>query len=391
MELCKTAVYHDYFSIRGGGERVALELAHGFDADLVYAFRTEQTFAPSEFPPHHRSLGVKGIARRRGIAAVPLALAFSRERRGAARYDVRFFSGITSPFAAPPESIPGRNIFYCHTPPRFLFDLKDHYLETSGPLRRLGLRLLGPAFLGGYRRAVDRMHVIVANSENIRGRIRTFLDRDSVVIYPPVDTGGFVWGEPRGYYLSTGRLAPLKRIGTIIDAFRKMPRNRLVVASGGEQEAELRAQAAGAPNISFTGWTDEAQLRSLVTGAIATIYIPVDEDFGISPVESMAAGKPVIGVAEGGLLETVAPGETGVLMSSKATVDELVAAVEELDGARASGMRTACEARARLFTRERFHTEMRALVEGRHAAPSMTAPGGPDAPCLCLEQEPRRV
>jgi glycosyltransferase involved in cell wall biosynthesis len=358
-----SVVYHDYFPIRGGGERVALELAHGFDADLVYAFRTHHSYPVSEFPANHRSLGVDGVARQRGIAAIALALAFTRERRRAAGYDVRFFSGITSPFAAPAKSLPGRNIFYCHTPPRFLFDLRDRYLDTSGPLRRLGMKLLGPTFLRGYERAVDRMHVIVANSENVHRRIKTYLGRESVVVYPPVDTEGFAWGEPQGYYLSTGRLAPLKRIGLIVDAFLKMPHKRLVVASGGEEEAALRARAAGAPNISFTGWTDEAQLRTLMAGAIATIYIPVDEDFGMSPVESMAAGKPVIGVAEGGLLETIVPRETGILIGPTPTVDDLIAAVEELDEDRALQLRSACEGRARLFTRERFLSAMRALIE----------------------------
>ncbi len=163
------------------------------------------------------------------------------------------------------------------------------------------------------------MHVIVANSENVQRRIKRYLGHDSIVVYPPIDTESFVWGEPQGYYLSTARLTPLKRVATIVEAFVRMPDRQLVVASGGEDEAALRRVAPrGHSNIRFTGWTDEAQLRSLISGAIATIYIPVDEDFGMSPVESMAAGKPVIGVAEGGLLETIVPGrDGGVLLAAR--------------------------------------------------------------------------
>jgi glycosyltransferase involved in cell wall biosynthesis len=207
------------------------------------------------------------------------------------------------------------------------------------------------------------MHVVVANSKNVQSRLKTYLGRDSVVIYPPCRTDGFCWGEPQGYYLSTGRLTPLKRVGAIIDAFLKMPGKRLVVASGGEEEAELRARAAASSNIIFTGWNDEEQLRSLMAGAIATIYVPVNEDFGMSPVESMAAGKPVIGVAEGGLLETVVHEQTGFLVRSGFCADDLAEAVEWMGQARARDMRAACEARAQLFSRENSLRAMRAIVE----------------------------
>jgi glycosyltransferase involved in cell wall biosynthesis len=99
-----------------------------------------------------------------------------------------------------------------------------------------------------------------------------------------------------------------------------------------------------------------------MSGAIATIYVPVDEDFGMSPVESLAAGKPVIGVAEGGLLETLVDGETGLLLPPDFTVDHLVRAVEHMSTDRAALMRQACEQSAQRFTRARFLDGMRRLV-----------------------------
>ena len=95
-------------------------------------------------------------------------------------------------------------------------------------------------------------------------------------------------------------------------------------------------------------------MRSLIGGAIATIYVAQDEDFGMSPVESMAAGKPVIGVAEGGLLETVLPGETGTLLPSAFSAGDLAAAIAQLSPARAAAMRRAAEVRAAFFSRARF-------------------------------------
>ncbi|TAI66397.1 glycosyltransferase [Bradyrhizobium sp. Leo170] len=229
-------------------------------------------------------------------------------------------------------------------------------------MKKLGLASIGAAFQRAYERAVGRMHLIVANSENVRGRIQRFLGRDSIVVYPPCDTEGFAFAEPQGYYLSTARLVALKRVDRIIDAFRALPGKQLVVASGGDDAEALRRRAAEAPNIRFVGWTGERELRSLVAGAVATIYVPKDEDFGMSPVESMAAGKPVIGVAEGGLLETVLDGETGLLLPAGFTAEDIAAAVDWLTAPRALSMRRACEARAAQFTRARFINGMRAAI-----------------------------
>ncbi len=126
---------------------------------------------------------------------------------------------------------------------------------------------------------------------------------------------------------------------------------------------QLEEMARDAANITFTGWVGEKELRRLMGGAIATIYIPIDEDFGMSPVESMAAGKPVIGVREGGLLETVVHGETGLFIEPGDLEEGVVDAVRRLDARTARTMRRACEERAQRFSLERFVREMRPLLK----------------------------
>lgn len=93
---------------------------------------------------------------------------------------------------------------------------------------------------------------------------------------------------------------------------------------------QLREKYKSFSNISFTGPVEEEELRSLIGNAIATLYIPVDEDFGMSPVESMAAGKPVIGVREGGLIETVMDGETGILLNADPSIEQIRQGVMDL-------------------------------------------------------------
>lgn len=358
------ALFHDYFAIRGGGERLVLVLARELDGcTLVHGYRTQDSYDGEAFPERSVSLDLPSPFRRSGLRVMALAAAFTRRRGWAASVPVRIFSGVAAPFAAPEKGKGGVNIFYCHTPPRFLFDQRDHFLAGQGAVRGLAAGVAMRRFEKGYRAAVRRMDVVVANSENTRARISRYLGRDSVVVPPPVDTDEFSWGGQGDYFLSTARLTPLKQVDRIVDAFLEMPDRKLVVVSGGEELEVLKRRAAGAPNITFRGWVDDAELRALVGNAIATIYLPRDEDFGMSPVESMAAGKPVIGVAEGGLLETVLPDETGVLLPPDFSNDQLKLAVAAMTPQRAAALRAACEARAQAFTREKFVAGMKAVIE----------------------------
>ncbi len=256
----------------------------------------------------------------------------------------------------------GRSIYYCHTPPRFLYDLRDRYQRTFPAWQRPLLAVLRNWLQPRYEAAVRGMDVVLANSRNVQSRLQHYLGVSSQVVYPPVETDCFRWLGDDGYFLSTARLEPLKRVDILVRAFRRMPSQQLVIASGGSEFARLQALAADAPNIRFTGWLNDEQLARLMGEARASIYVPVDEDFGMSPVESMAAGKPVIGVAEGGLLETVVDGETGILLPAQFDENDMIEAASGLDAHRTRQMRCACEAQAQRFSAARFLEEIEAVL-----------------------------
>ncbi|MET3520657.1 glycosyltransferase [Mesorhizobium abyssinicae] len=353
---------HDYFAIRGGGERLALILAQALEADMVYGFRENESYPSSMFGPSV-DFNLSRPLRRPAIRALVLAWRFSRVQKMMRSYSTRIFSGAFAPLAAPDRQAGGVNIFYCHTPPRFLYDQREHFFgKLPGPAR-LAAPAITRFFEKRYRKAISRMDVIVANSNNTRSRLRRYLGLDCTVVYPPVETNRFRWRGQEGYYLSTARLSPLKRVDRIVDAFLKMPDKKLIVASGGDELHRLKRRAGSATNIEFRGWTSDEELMDLMGSAIATIYLPFDEDFGMSPVESMAAGKPVIGVAEGGLLETIQPGKTGILLSPDFTDGDLIKAVRDLPSERAAAMRHDCETRAAAFTRERFIAAMQDVID----------------------------
>lgn len=349
-------VLYDFLQVRGGAEAVTLAAAEALAADALCVGFREAVF-PASAISGLDLITLGGPVRSRALQYLSGIRRFERRTRFLADYDWVLYSGSSAPCAVHRHA--GRNILYCHTPPRFVYDLKDYWLGRAAWWQYLPLRLLIGHVKRHYEAAFRKMDLVIANSENVRRRIRDYFDRDSLVIHPPCDTGRFVWLGHQDYYLSTSRLEPYKRVDLVVKAFLRMPEKKLVVASGGSELGPLKALAEGAPNIRFTGWTSDGELAELVGNALATVYIPVDEDFGMSPVESMAAGKPVIGVAEGGLLETVVPERTGILLPAEPGVEDLVEAVNRMTPALALSMREACEERAKLFGKEVFARKMR--------------------------------
>lgn len=370
----------------GGGERTALALRAALDADLWTGFVCGT--------PARELLGVE-LATLRTLGPclrLPLVrtllLSYRMPRIPLHTYDLAILSG-NSAACALLGGRPARSIMYCHSPPRYLFDQRELLCRRAPavlrPLVALALRI----FEGRYRAAVERCDLIVANSVTVRERVRRYLGHDATVIHPPIDAAGFRWLDDGGYFVSTARLAPMKRVEAIVRAFLQLPHRRLVVLSGGAEEQRIRRLAAGANNVSFTGWVSDDVRSELIGRCRATIYVPLDEDFGLSPVESMAAGKPVIGVREGGLCETISHARTGWMLAPDFTPDDLCNAVEAMTAERARAMRAECEVRAAEFSETRFRqrlTEAVASIErrrppgpsaARSAAPTSSAAVGP--------------
>jgi len=362
MTAPSTIVLHDCFRIKGGGERLALSLVRRLADTLCYGYADRNGFDLSDLAGKNR-IDLSATGGPFGWRTLKLLHAFFAKTTFVRDFDVAVYSGILAPVAVRnhPE---GRNIFYCHTPPRFIYDQYGFHMRQLEPWKRPFMAGYVPLLRRLYETAVGKMDCILTNSRHVQQRVATYLGKSSVVVHPPCDTDRFVWRGQDDFYLSTARLEPLKRVDIIVRAFLAMPDRRLVVASGGSELQKLRALAAGAGNITFTGWTEDAELLELMGKCIATLYMPIEEDFGISPVESMSAGKPVIGVREGGLVETVLHEETGLLLAPGVTPEQVAEAVLALPAKRARSMREACRRRSELFSEERFIENMRVHIAG---------------------------
>ncbi|WP_017903424.1 glycosyltransferase [Pseudomonas asplenii] len=357
-------ILYDYLQVSGGAERLSIDLAAGLPGYQLVVSRifqqarylaVEQALAPESL----RCLGGVGT---RALPRVAEALACFALRTGFLR-DAQnvIYSGLYAPLAVT-NQISGGRIYYCHTPPRYIYDWRERYLQRFAPPLRPLAMIAFDALQRRYEDALSRMDRVISNSENVRARLRQHVGLESQVIHPPVDTERFKWTGQGNYFVSLARLEAHKRVDSIIQAFLGLPDQQLVIASGGRDEPRLRQLAAGASNIRFTGWQDEASLRACVGGARAVIYVPTDEDFGMSPVEAMSAGKPVIGVREGGLMETVVHGVTGFLLDPELNVESLREAINGLQPANALAMRSACELQAAKFSKRTFIERMEAVV-----------------------------
>jgi len=218
--------------------------------------------------------------------------------------------------------------------------------------------------------AAQRPDFMVAISNAVKKRIRKYYKRESEVIYPPVDVAKFrvekskgklrklIGTLPSDYYLIVSRLVSYKRIDLAIEAFNKLARPLVIVGTGKE---EKRLKSMSKDNIIFRGFVSEEELPIYYQNATALIY-PQEEDFGITAVESQAAGTPVIAYKKGGVLDTVIEGKTGVFFERQ-TASSLIKAIKEFDNLRQEYNPTDCVKNARNFSKEKFKNNFKRLVE----------------------------
>ena len=256
--------------------------------------------------------------------------------------------------ASPPPGVPC--VCYSHTPMRYAW-LVDTERGRLGGARGAALKRLSGWLRRRDRAAAQRPDRLVANSTTVRERIRRFYERDADVIHPPVELTDLqpAPSKEQGSFLWVGRLVPYKRPLLVAQAFRGLP-HRLTMVGIGPQEEELREQLP--PNVELHGWISREELVRLYGEASGFLHAG-EEDFGISMVESLAAGTPVIALNAGGALDIVEDGVHGVLVSEP-TVASLRAAVERV--ASHDWDRDRLVERAAEFSRERFATRMRDLL-----------------------------
>ena len=324
----RTALFHDYFSAIGGGEKTVVAIANALSADII-------TTDPSCLSKIGWNGPVKTIG---SLVNLPLwkqstaSLRFS-QCNFSDEYDYFVYSGNLAHIAAKNHM---NNIWYCHSPPRILYDQFPRYYQMMHPL----LKGVFATWAGLHRKydksSVHHLDTILTNSMNVQSRIQRYYNRNSGIIYPPVDCKQFFCREYGNFWLSVNRLYSEKRVELQMEAFKNLPDEHLVIVGSYARNdyASLYARnliRKKPSNVTFLGEISDEELYKLYAHCKGVICTALDEDFGIVPLESMASGKPVVAVNQGGYLETVQHGVTGILTGSSGA--ELALAIHEISKA----------------------------------------------------------
>jgi glycosyltransferase involved in cell wall biosynthesis len=353
----RTAIVHYWLLNRRGGEKVLEAFCRLLpDADIFTLFCDRSRLSPilerhkitasflNPLRRYHRSL----------LPLMPMALE---------NFDLRDYDLVISSESGPAKGVVTSShtahICYCHTPMRYLWELYPAYRNewTASRWKRAAMTPLSNYLrLWDYASAA-RVDQFIANSRNVRTRIWKTYRRESDVVYPPVDIDSFYSKPASDYFLIVSELVPYKRIDTAVRLFARTGRH-LRIAGDGPEYRRLRGLAKS--NIEFLGRVPDRDLRELYARCRA-LLLPGEEDFGITPVEALASGKPVIAFGRGGALETVP--EFGGVFYDRATEDSLADAIERFEAMEPAIRATDLQVCAQPFSEAEFARKIGGILE----------------------------
>ncbi len=322
------AIAHDYLTQRGGAERVVLALLQAFPDAPVYTsvYHPERTFPEFRDVEIHSTFlnYLKPMRARHRLLFPALAPAFSRLRIPA-EVTVCSSSGW-----AHGVGVAGRKVVYCHNPARWLYQ-SEQYLGEHPGLAGVMLKALGPSLQRWDCRHAATANRYVTSSNAVKERIAANYGIHAEVVPPPLQAtwsgdAEMVPGIEPGFLLCVSRLLPYKHVDRIVDAFQMLPTERLVIVGTGPLAAQLHRRQS--PQMKLLSNVNDAQLRWLYLSC-AGLVAASHEDFGLTPLEAAAFGKPSATLAWGGFLDTVRPGSTGVLFD-RPNADAIAEAIREL-------------------------------------------------------------
>ena len=372
MKKLRTAIIHEWFVNYAGSERCVESFVNLYpDADV---------FSLVDFlDDNQREIILKGKkAKTSFIQSLPLAKKGHRNYlpffpKAIESFDLSDYDIILSSAHAVAKGVKKNNnqlhICYCHSPMRYAWDQADQYLRgTKGFLAKFFINYLREWDV----RSSSNVDFFIANSNHIAEKIKRIYNRDAEVIYPPVDVDQFEIGKSKeDCYLIVSRLVQYKRVDLVVEAFNLMPDKKLIVIGDGPEKEKIKREAA--PNIEFIGYQSGDKLKEYMQKAKAFVFA-AEEDFGITVVEAMACGTPVIALHYGGTSESVIDGVTGILFG-KQTKDSLISAVRNFENSTASFNPEAIRNHSNKFSRKIFEDSIKSYIDSRYKLFKETHPG----------------
>ena len=353
----RIALVHDFLLDLRGAERVLLELCEMYPQADIFTAVYDPRGTQGRF--EGRRVVTSSLQRLRPTAHNfrPLLPFYPGAIEA---LDLRGYDLVISSSSAWAHGVlPDENavhVCYCHNPFRYAWNEREATLAARGPVMRTALTQVLRRWRQWDFIAAQRVDAYVANSQTTRQRIERYFAREATVLHPPVEISRFEPGPVGDYYLVLSELMAHKRIEVAVRAFTELGLP-LVVAGNGPDAKRLQRMAG--PSVRFVGRVSDPEAERLLQGAQALV-VCATEEFGIAAVESQAAGRPVVALRAGGLLETVVEGETGIFFD-RPEPEVLEAALEGFDPLAVTPER--CVEQARHFGPGRFRERFAAIVE----------------------------
>lgn len=357
----RIAVYYDTLVSKGGAERVAILIANSLGADIITAGYNHKINSWIPIKNKVINLGNTTLSLNKPIGTLfeaPIRFYLNRKKFNN-EYDVHIFLGFSSIYGANPKN---KNIWYCLTPNRMLYDLKSFKQSNPNLLAKVVFTIYGIVF--GYidpKIVKGNFSKIISQTNTIKERVKKYYGLNTKVIYPSFDPEGYKYSSIGGYYLSVSRLNEEKRVDIIAKSFIEMPDKKLLIVGDGPERENILKIINGYKNISYKQNCNDEDLHNLYANCLATIYIPIEEDYGLIPLESMASGKVCFGANEGGLRETIINNKTGFLIAAdKGSIQK---AVKTFTKEKALSMKNNCLNRSKEFDLKIFIEKWRKVID----------------------------
>ena len=359
----KIALVHDWFNEAGGAEKVVREILYCYpEADVFCLF--------DFFNKENRDYYLFGKKTLRSfIQRIPFAkqryrnlfplFPFAIETLDLKDYDIIISSSscVAKGIKRKPDQL---HISYCHSPARYAWDLKEDYLRVA---KTKATKIVLTYFFEKLRKwdfkSSNRVDFFIANSVFVQDRIKKYFERESTVVYPPVDVEmKEITQSPRQVYVSVSRLVTYKNVDLIVEAFRQMPELKLEIAGDGPMRKRITKNLPS--NVTYLGYIDDTTKRLKLSQAKAFIAAAT-EDFGISIVEAQSYCTPVIIPAVGGYKETVNQ-NTGMFFQQK-TVEDMIATIRAFHSGNKVFTRDHFEENIKPYCVERVRSELKAFID----------------------------
>jgi glycosyltransferase involved in cell wall biosynthesis len=360
----RVALVHDYLKEYGGAERVLEALHELFPKAPVFTL----VYLPDFLGPHKSRFNSWEIKtsvaqhlpyKNKLISPLRILAPFLFKSFDFSNYDVIIVSATGAYNPTILDKKKAKIVCYCHTPPRYLYGYATARNLTNDPILKVFAGIANHILRMVDFKASENVDYYIANSEEVKGRIKKFYKKDAVVIYPPIDLPLVnVNSRKSNYFVTGGRLARAKHIDIIVKACSELnlPLKVFGKSFAGYGE-ELQSLAKN--NVEFLGEVTDEEKWELLKEAKGFLFASEDEDFGIVPVEAMAAGTPVIAYRSGGVKESIKEGKTGMFFD-ELTPQSLMAVIKEFETKKFYPEE--CKKHASLFSKERFLKEFSSFV-----------------------------